>query len=47
VCTALSYSVDDVKYVCDSFTDFDAASGVAIQRLKYINTFFLWYAIEL
>jgi len=40
MCTSLSYSVNDVKYVCDSFTDSDAAPGVAIQRLKYINTFF-------
>jgi len=40
VCTSVSYSVDDVKYVRDSFIDSDAAPGVAIQRLKYINTFF-------
>ena len=30
----------------DSFIDSDAASGVVIQCLKYINIF-LWYATEL
>ena len=41
--TSLTYSSEDVKHVCASFIDSDAASGVVIPYLKDIGILKIYF----